>query len=160
MMKTLEALDAVRDEILARMGGDWVGDLVIQPGLGLYCVIAVSASAVEDAKLENVNHAAVRIEVEEGTKTDAPKDIINSSPPIWPSGASAIGALAALDTALKIMPDREYHETGEISVRLRNERYEVTFPFDLEPGARGSDFSFRLILDPKTGDMIQGVMPN
>jgi len=157
-MKTLEAFALARGDLLNRMGGDWLGELVIQPMAGLFSVVAVAASPVEDARLSDVTHAGLAVT---GSKTVSNFNEPTAFPaPIHWETVAGIGAVRALDLAVEDTKGMPFDESGEITVRLDSDHYVVTFPIKVEPGARGPDFAFRIYLNPKNGEITYRVQGN
>lgn len=130
----------------------WVGNVTVEPVGGIYRVLFVamvpSPAPAPSALLVIVERASGRV-----TKIEnAPVTIASLTPPVSIPGA-VIPATKAYETAVAALQGHEnYDKEGRVTVQLKTDRYEVTFPLpSTQAGGRGPDYAYQIWVDPWSG---------
>jgi hypothetical protein len=91
---------------------------------------------------------------EERTRSETDSDLVEPEPSASQS-RDTIGEAAALEIAAQALKAYDpLPSDSQPTVELKGDRYIVTYPHELSPGARGSSFHVKVHIDARTGKVL------
>lgn len=148
MVDQITALKNAYNHILSKYSCESIGDMLVEPGDGIFWVKLVELPGNEAGRTYEVDVDAVSGDVRGSSKANTVEGYYDEQVKGLIDGAQAY------DTALKVIAGYEhYDKKGRFTVRLQKDSYVVTFPLfpSGDSGARGADYAYQILVDARTG---------
>lgn len=148
MITAAEALIIAGAAAFAAGWPDWIGSVVVTPQGSKYEVLMAASPSAGRADRD----ASVVVDARSGRAIRVQYGHTPAQPEAAPHG-TAMPAAAAYQAALTALQGFDaYDRHGRLSILLRPDRYEITFPNPVgAPGSRGADYAVQVWLSPDAG---------